>query len=345
MKKLFRPKQFNSGMIGKTLAAGILFCALSCSTVLSVKAATFADGFLSVDKTALAQVIGSHKDSQGLIDGNVVNESSAAYNSSIVVNINPQSGAITVICGWEYQGPGDNQPFYSGSITLTDADLSALGIDRSKLSRGTTYTAGTGITIGSDNKVSVKTGYGIDVGSNGVAVKAGTNVTVNSNGVSVTGNGSVDDGNTGLINGDKLYDEVRSYANGNYVKTTNTTGANLKVLDDKIGAESVANGTYIKTENTVNANLKALDLQIGALNEDGEYIQKNNNVSQNLAALDNAIDDVVNSGLQFGANSGDDVTNKIGSKVSIIGGGTKADNEYDSKNIKTIIVQDENVEN
>ena len=116
----------------------------------------------------------------------------------------------------------------------------------------------------------------------------------------------------------------------------------MKVLDDKIGAESVANGTYIKTENTVNANLKALDLQIGALNEDGEYIQKNNNVSQNLAALDNAIDDVVNSGLQFGANSGDDVTNKIGSKVSIIGGGTKADNEYDSKNIKTIIVQDEN---
>ena len=155
MKKLFKPKQFNSKMIGKTLVAGILFCALSCSTVLSVKAATFADGFLHVDKTVLAQVIGSHKDSQGLIDGNVVNESSAANNSSIAVNINPQSGAITVICGWEYQGPGDNQPYYSGSITLTDADLSALGIDRSKLSRGTTYTAGTGITIGSDNKVYV----------------------------------------------------------------------------------------------------------------------------------------------------------------------------------------------
>ena len=167
-------------------------------------------------------------------------------------------------------------------------------------------------------------------------------MTVNADGISVTGNGSVASGDSGLIDGDKLYAEVRPSANGNYVKTTNTTGANLKVLDDKIGAESVANGTYIKTENTVNANLKALDLQIGALNEDGEYIQKNNNVSQNLAALDNAIDDVVNSGLQFGANSGDDVTNKIGSKVSIIGGGTKADNEYDSKNIKTIIVQDEN---
>ncbi len=279
MKKLFKPKQFNSGMIGKTLAAGILFCALSCSTVLSVKAATFTDGFLSVDKTVLAQVIGSHRDSQGLINGNVVNESDAANNSSIVVSINPQSGAITVICGWEYQGPGDNQPYYSGSITLTDADLSALGIDRSKLSRGTTYTAGTGITIGSDNKVSVK---------------PGTNVTVDGNGVSVYGNGSVGSGNTGLISGDTAYTELRSSANGKYVSSDKKTAENLKVLDD------------------------------------------------NLAALDNAIDDVVNSGLQFGANSGDDVTNKIGSKVSIIGGGTKADNEYDSKNIKTIIVQDEN---
>lgn len=201
MKKLFKPKQFNSGMIGKTLAAGILFCALSCSTVLSVKAATFADGsLLSVDKTVLAQVIGSHRD----IDGDIgISVSSAANNSSIVVNINPQSGAITVICGWEYQGPGDNQPYYSGSITLTDADLSALGINRSKLSRGTTYTAGSGINIGSDNKVSVK---------------PGTNVTVDGNDVSVNGNGSVGSGNTGLISGDTAYTELRSSANGNYVK-------------------------------------------------------------------------------------------------------------------------------
>ena len=196
----------------------------------------------------------------------------------------------------------------SGSVTR-DQIISALGYIPIATDTNTTYSAGNGLAL---------------------------------NGISVTGNGSVASGDSGLIDGSKLYTEVRPSDNGNYVKTTNTTGANLKVLDDKIGAESVANGTYIKTENTVNANLKALDLQIGALNEDGEYIQKNNNVSQNLAALDNAIDDVVNSGLQFGANSGDDVTNKIGSKVSIIGGGTKADNEYDSKNIKTIIVQDEN---
>ena len=181
---------------------------------------------------------------------------------------------------------------------------------------------------------------------------------------------------TDALNVKQLKDEVKIADNGNYVKTTQTTAQNLSALDTQAKANATAisnevtartnadtalsnrigtlaaNGNYITTTNSAAQNLKALDDkigsaasangQIGALNEDGEYIQKNNNVSQNLAALDNAIDDVVNSGLQFGANSGDDVTNKIGSKVSIIGGGTKADNEYDSKNIKTIIVQDEN---
>lgn len=279
--------------------------------------------------------------------------------------------------------PGDNVDYRYKIYELTESEVNAaLGSGAnvgSLIGGGTEYSAGNGITISSDNKVSVK---------------AGTNVTVDGNGVSVTGNGSVASGNTGLINGGTAYSELRPSANGKYVKTTQTTAQNLsaldtqakanataisnevtartnadtalsnrigtlaangnyitttnsaaqnlKALDDKIGSAASANGTYIKTGNTINTNLKALDSQIGALNEDGEYIQKNNNVSQNLAALDNAIDDVVNSGLQFGANSGDDVTNKIGSKVSIIGGGTKADNEYDSKNIKTIIVQDEN---
>ena len=67
---------------------------------------------------------------------------------------------------------------------------------------GPSYIAGTGITISSDNKVSVK---------------AGTNVTVDENGVSVTGNGSVASGNTGLINGGTAYSELRPSANGNYV--------------------------------------------------------------------------------------------------------------------------------
>ncbi len=337
-----RTKAPKSNVFSKILVAGLLVTVISCGNVFAASQAT---PFETLD------VGNAQSDNNLYVSGNgtytyyqFVKGNSGYVTSQLIVRKDVNSGALAYYLTDEVDAGGNPVDVYR-SATLNEVQ-SIYGSDISNriaaVIGGTSYSAGNGITISSDNKVSVKTGYGIDVGSNGVAVKAGTNVTVNSNGVSVTGNGSVDDGNTGLINGDKLYDEVRSYANGNYVKTTNTTGANLKVLDDKIGAESVANGTYIKTENTVNANLKALDLQIGALNEDGEYIQKNNNVSQNLAALDNAIDDVVNSGLQFGANSGDDVTNKIGSKVSIIGGGTKADNEYDSKNIKTIIVQDEN---
>ncbi len=42
-------------------------------------------------------------------------------------------------------------------------------------------------------------------------------MTVNADGISVTGNGSVASGDSGLIDGDKLYAEVRPSANGNYV--------------------------------------------------------------------------------------------------------------------------------
>jgi len=133
-------------------------------------------------------------------------------------------------------------------------------------------------------------------------------------------------------------------ADGNYIKKDNSAAQNLKAIDDKIGAASVANGTYINTANTVNANLKALDTGLNNVNnaldqEIDERIAADTALSDKI---DNAISDIIDTGLDFGANSGDDVTNKLGSKVSIVGGGTKEDSEYDNKNIKTVIVQDEN---
>ena len=79
-------------------------------------------------------------------------------------------------------------------------------------------------------------GSGITISGSTISAKPGTNVTVNSNGISVTGNGSVASGDTGLIDGGKLYAEVRPSDNGNYVKTTNKTGENLKVLDTNLKA-------------------------------------------------------------------------------------------------------------
>ena len=365
MKNKFKVKSLNSGTLSKALTAGVLACVLSCGAVMPKMAEAKT---LIADNTQQYSYVGNTGGPLNyIIPGMSVNGKvdviklannfhlfdpdrpygTRGYTDKIFVHTDI-SGNVRYFASAAYEGysGGDNEITYYKTYELTESEVNAAlgsGANVSALigNGGTSYTADNGINISSDNKVSVKPGTNVTVDGNGVSVTGNGTVTSN-NGVSVTGNGTVTSNNAGLISGGTAYNELRSSANGNYVKTTNTTGANLKVLDDKIGAESVANGTYIKTENTVNANLKALDLQIGALNEDGEYIQKNNNVSQNLAALDNAIDDVVNSGLQFGANSGDDVTNKIGSKVSIIGGGTKADNEYDSKNIKTIIVQDEN---
>ena len=74
------------------------------------------------------------------------------------------------------------------------------------------------------------------------------------------GNGSVADGNSGLVNGGTLYSEVRP-ADGNYVKSSQTTGANLKALDDKIGTLD-NNGHYIQKDATISQNLKTLDTQV-----------------------------------------------------------------------------------
>lgn len=74
------------------------------------------------------------------------------------------------------------------------------------------------------------------------------------------GNGSVADGNSGLVNGGTLYSEVRP-ADGNYVKSSQTTGANLKALDDKIGTLD-NNGNYIQKDATISQNLKTLDTQV-----------------------------------------------------------------------------------
>ena len=147
---------------------------------------------------------------------------------------------------------------------------------------GATYTAGEGIAISSDNKISAK---------------AGTNVTVNASGISVTGNGSVASGNTGLIDGGKLYSEVRPSANGKYVKTGSTTAANLTALDtqakknaDAIAAEVTNRTTAVNNEKTARENADtALSNRIGTLSADGSYIKKDNNASQNLKALDDKI--------------------------------------------------------
>ena len=66
----------------------------------------------------------------------------------------------------------------------------------------------------------------------------------------------------------------------------------------------------------------------------GDNTTKNGAV--NVSDLKNAADAIGNKGLNFGAQSGDDIHKNLGEKLEIVGEGTKADDNYSASNIKTM---------
>ena len=56
----------------------------------------------------------------------------------------------------------------------------------------------------------------------------------------------------------------------------------------------------------------------------------------NVSDLKETADAIGKKGLNFGAQSGTDIHKNLGEKLEIVGGGTKADGEYDASNIKTM---------
>ena len=60
------------------------------------------------------------------------------------------------------------------------------------------------------------------------------------------------------------------------------------------------------------------------------------NGAVNVTDLKNTADAIGNKGLNFGAQSGDDIHKNLGEKLEIVGKGTKADTNYSAENIKTM---------
>ncbi len=95
-------------------------------------------------------------------------------------------------------------------------------------------------------------------------------------------NGEVASGDAGLVSGGKVYTEVRP-ADGNYVKTAQTTATNLTALDSAIG-NVTADGNYITKslndngtlKTSVAANLSALDTKIGVAKAGTNYAATDN---------------------------------------------------------------------
>ena len=162
-----RAKAPKSGIISRSLVAGVLACALSCGAVMPVYAQTVRERYVDwlwIGTWGVTVGLGV------LPDGRLEQFRTDGSDPNLDIYDNPSS---------------------TSKMYVSTVPISAEGM----------FSAGNGITISEDT----------------ISAKAGTNVTVNSNGISVTGNGTVASGNTGLIDGGKLYSEVRPSDNGNYV--------------------------------------------------------------------------------------------------------------------------------
>ena len=236
-------KTKKNSVFRRAVVTGIFGCLLNISIPVSVMAASIVNDIplpstgvivedLRISNTALNNLL-ENTALAGYPYSRDFDSMSMSYDIYVDSNGNPTLYGF--FKAYKYGSDGDGGWELSESIEktvkFTDEDLASLSLPISSFNGGTTYSASNGINISSDNKVSVK---------------AGTNVTVDENGVSVTGNGSVASGNTGLINGGTAYSELRPSANGNYVKTTQTTAQNLNALDTQVKANATASGNAIK---------------------------------------------------------------------------------------------------
>ena len=120
--------------------------------------------------------------------------------------------------------------------------------------------------------------------------------------ISANGDGTITDGNTGLVTGGKVYTAINNgiqttigslSTNGNYIRTGNSVSGNLVALDTQVknNADNITkNANDISTETTARETAdNSLSNKIGTLDANGNYIQKDASVSANLSSLDTQV--------------------------------------------------------
>jgi hypothetical protein len=123
------------------------------------------------------------------------------------------------------------------------------------------------------------------------------------------GTGKIEANNGQLVTGDTVYNEVRPKEDGNYVKTNQTTGANLSALDSKIGKlDETKKYNYIdsKESTSISDNLTKLDTQVKKNADDIT------NINNSISSLNqNAVkyDDSSKSKISLGGEGGTTITN------------------------------------
>ena len=195
------------------------------------------------DAQAYTDTVAATKSLDNLTEAGV-QEIKTIANSAITL----ENGTHTTV---SHRSDGNGGNIYRVDVS---ADGAVAENDDKLVTGGTVYSAiqtqATDITNGMNTALEGKANTSMDNITDGgkdvirelakgsVKVIAGTNTTVTEGtdgnfttyAVDVAGNGTVASGDTGLISGDTLYNELRP-TDGNYVSQTSTTGENLSALD------------------------------------------------------------------------------------------------------------------
>ena len=181
-----------------------------------------------------------------------------------------------------------------------------------------------------------------------------TTVTSSDNSISVT------DTNTDPAKGHAYDIKINSQGVVNKAQTpvvyTKQDGTKVYLVGDKFYENPEGTGTEVPKSDVIasmnNADgsttnpMKLNNVGSSIADKDGDtYLDKINNAAAdnnakngavNVTDLKNAADAIGNKGLNFGAQSGDDIHKNLGEKLEIVGEGTKADDNYSGSNIKTM---------
>ena len=232
--------------------------------------------------------------------------------------------------------PGSYAVQNDGSVTMTyvDGNGDPVANDEAKI----TGIAKQDLSNITDAGKNVITGLG-------TIVKAGDNVTVSEASNATTGQKTYTvnavtpavytkaDGTKVVKRPDGTFTTNVDGAPGNDVPASDVIVSIQDAAGNTIGGNSIVNnvGSAIDKTGTSTGNTFLNKLDTAA--------NDTPNAAVNVKDLKNTSDAIIGKGLKFDANDGGEKTNKLGSKVTVKGEGTKANTEYSGTNIKTIIAQ------
>ena len=293
-------KSPSSGVISRTVVAGVLASVISCGAVMPVTLAAVDPG------TGTNYVV--YVDS----NGTVINLEGPVGTGTKITNVAAgelSASSTDAVTGAQLYELSQTVDDFEGALTRNQTTIARVQTDVNNMKTAN-------LILTSDvNTLKTQTETGFNVNINGAKVKtvnpdsnyinfvSGKGITLSnsSNGVKidVSADGVVASGDTGAITGGLAYTELRP-ANGNYIAQANTTAQNLTALDGQLKtvttglAQEVTDRTTAVT-NEATAREEAdtvLTNKIGSINANGNYITKDGSVFTNLSALDTQLKSV-----------------------------------------------------